>query len=244
MECYGNVKNGGSYLNVGRTAEARNGSGLTEPPKESGVRCDRNGAMHLRSKFVLTCSLIMLPMAGWAQAAAGGRTLTAYTACSMSDGLVVAETSPLAAGVSSRSVKTLTGSYSVRIEEGWRVMFAYPGEDFFANVKVEVLPKEGYAQSKAALASSFDQTIASGDTNRNYSLKPTLNGFEIQGQDRAKREGGVLGIYLFFDDPTRTVTTIYFLNQEPARRFHTMEEYGVLRDKFLREYTACIRKGL
>jgi hypothetical protein len=31
-------------------------------------------------------------------------------------------------------------------------------------------------------------------------MKPRLNGFEIQGLDRSKREGGVLGIYLFFDD--------------------------------------------
>jgi hypothetical protein len=168
----------------------------------------------------------------------------AYASCSLSDGLAVVETAPLAPGVKARTVKTLTGTYNVAMEEGRRVMFAYPGEDFYANVKVEVLPKDGYAESKAALISSFDQTIASGDTVRNYLLKPILNGFEVQGQDRTKREGGVLGIYLMFDDPTRTVTTIYMLNQEPPKRFHTIEEYALLRDKFLREYTACIRKGL
>lgn len=203
---------------------------------------------HFRWNCVLMGGVILLAMrmvmAGPVRAVAGAQTLGAYTACTMNDGLSVVETAPLAAGVSSRSVKTLTGSYTVAMEQGMRVMFAYPGEDFFANVKAEVLPKEGYAQSKAALISSFDQTIATGDTTRNYLLKPTLNGFEIQGQDRAKREGGVLGIYLFFDDPARTVTTIYFLNQEPPKRFHTMEEYAVLRDKFLHEYTACIRKGL
>jgi hypothetical protein len=128
--------------------------------------------------------------------------------------------------------------------DGRRIMFAYPNEDFYANVKVETLPATGYAQSKDALISDFEHTLASGDNSRNYSLKQTLNVFEIQGLDRAKREGGVLGIYLLFDNPTRTVTTIYFLNQEPPKRFTTMTEYATLRDHFLNEYTACIRKAL
>ncbi len=123
-------------------------------------------------------------------------------------------------------------------------MFAYPNEDFYANVKVEILPAVGYAQSKEALIGDFEHILASGDSSRNYSLKPTLNGFEIQGLDRPKREGGVLGIYLLFDNPTRTVTTIYFLNQEPPKRFTTMPEYTTLRDRFLNEYTTCIRKAL
>ncbi len=123
-------------------------------------------------------------------------------------------------------------------------MFAYPNEDFYANVKVELLPSDSYTHSKEALISEFDRILASGDDSRNYSLKPMLNGFEIQGLDRNKREGGVLGIYLFFDNPSHTVTTIYFLNQEPPKRFTTMAEYAVLRDRFLNEYTSCIRKNL
>jgi len=128
--------------------------------------------------------------------------------------------------------------------DGRRIMFAYPNEDVYANVKVEILPAEGYAESKDALIGDFEHILASDNTSRNYALKPRLNGFEIQGLDRSKREGGVLGIYLFFDDPTRTVTTIYFLNQEPPKRFKTMQEYAVLRDRFLNEYTSCIRKVL
>jgi hypothetical protein len=67
---------------------------------------------------------------------------------------------------------------------------------------------------------------------------------QAQGLDRSKREGGVLGVYLFFDNPTRTVTTIYFLNQEPPKRFKTMEEYAAIRDRFLSNYTSCIRDSL
>ena len=123
-------------------------------------------------------------------------------------------------------------------------MFAYPGEDFYANVKVEILPKEVYAESKVAYIDDFNYTLTSGDNLRNYTLKPQLNGFQIQGLDRSKREGGVLGIYLMFGDPTHTMTTIYFLNQEPPKRFKTMSEYAAIRDRFLNEYTSCIRKGI
>jgi hypothetical protein len=141
-------------------------------------------------------------------------------------------------------VQTRKGEVAIRMLDGRRVMFAYPGEDFYANVKVEVLPADRWDNSRIALSDNFDYLLASGDDVRNYSLRPEINGFSVQGQDRPKREGGVLGFYLLFDNATHTAITIYFLNQEPALRFKTMEEYAVLRDKFLNEYTTCIRKGL
>jgi hypothetical protein len=62
--------------------------------------------------------------------------------------------------------------------------------------------------------------------------------------DREKLEGGVLGIYLFFDNSAHVVTNIYLLNQEPQnRKFQTIEEYRQLRDRFLVSYSACIRKN-
>jgi hypothetical protein len=167
-----------------------------------------------------------------------------YTRCTLSEGLSVVETASLGPGVTSRTVTTMKGPRSVAITAGRRVMFAYPDEDFYANVKVEILPAEGYADSKDALIGDFEHILASDDNSRNYALKPRLNQFDIQGLDRSKREGGVLGIYLLFDDPTRTVITIYFLNQEPPKRFHNMQEYAVIRDRFLNEYTSCIRKAL
>jgi hypothetical protein len=147
-------------------------------------------------------------------------------------------------GAKTRMVQTTKGQLPIRMIDGRRVMFAYPGEDFYANVKVEILPAESWGDERVALSDNFDFLLASGDDSRNYRLSPQLNGFAIQGQDRTKREGGVLGFYLLFENATHTVITIYFLNQEPPLRFKTMEEYAVLRDKFLNNYTTCIRKGL
>jgi len=169
---------------------------------------------------------------------------TPYTGCRLPNGLDVVETSPLAPGIHSRTVKTLHGPFDVSIIEGRRIMFAYPDETFYANVKVEVLPVDGYAESRAALIDDFDGIVAGNGNSRNYKLSSQLNGFRIQGLDRDKREGGVLGIYLFFDDPNHTVTTIYFLNQEPPKRFTTMDQYAMWRDRFLNDYTACIRHSV
>lgn len=179
-----------------------------------------------------------------AQGQSGPDLFVAYSGCSLADGLSVVETAPLAPSVTSRTVKTVLGTEQVPLVAGRRVMFAYPGEDFYANVKVELLPAPGYEQTKKALIANFEYLLASGDNSRNYALKPHLNGFDIQGLDRSKREGGVLGVYLLFDDATHTVLTIYMLNQEPPHRFRTMEEYATLRDAFLSGYTGCIRKGL
>ena len=52
-----------------------------------------------------------------------------------------------------------------------------------------------------------------------------------------------MGIYLLSDDKQQTTTTIYFLNEEPHRKFHTIEEYGILRDRFLKTYTTCIHES-
>ena len=126
--------------------------------------------------------------------------------------------------------------------EGRRVMFAYPDKDFYANVKVEILPEKNYAETRQFLIDSFDYTLASGDGDtRNYGLKPMQHGLDVRGLDRDKLEGGVLGLYLLLDDTSRIVTTIYFLNQEPKdRSFQTMEEYRAMRDLFLGTYTACV----
>lgn len=47
--------------------------------------------------------------------------------------------------------------------EGRRVMFAYPDKDFYANVKVEILPEKNYAATKQSLIDNFDYVLASGD---------------------------------------------------------------------------------
>jgi hypothetical protein len=195
----------------------------------------------------LGCSLLISALA---QGQVAGRPLAEalqpYTVCKPAAGPDIVEVTKLPAVLMTRTVDTFRGPRNVLMVDGVRVMFAYPNTDFFANLKAEQLNADTYEAEKADLISAEDKLLASDDTNnRNYALKPKMQGFEIYGIDRKKLEGGVLGMYLFFDDPTHVVTTIYFLNQEPGqRRFNDLTEYAKLRDSFLESYTSCIRSAI
>lgn len=197
-----------------------------------------------RKVCALAAAFALISVLAFAQKDSRSASFTPYTSCHMAGGPNIVDVAPLDPGIKSRSVQTLAGYATIPMLDGGRIMFAYPGEDYYANVKVEFLPAASYADSKAALSDNLDYVLASGDSVRNYKLKPKLNGFDMEGIDRSKRKGGVLGMYLMFDDATRTVVTIYFLNQEPPKRFTTMEEYAALRDHFLTGYTTCICAGL
>jgi hypothetical protein len=190
---------------------------------------------------VILFAVTVLAGIGFARAQAVP-ALAPYTSCQFSDGLQVVDVSPLSPGVTSREVDTDSGPRSIDLDAGLRVMFAYPETDFYANVKAESLPAANYSQSKQSLLGNF-QHLAHGNIV-NAALHSPMNGLEVHGLDREKLEGGVLGIYLLFDDSAHVVTTIYLLNQEPQnRKFQSMDEYRTLRDRFLASYTACVRKN-
>lgn len=203
--------------------------------------------MRRLGRIGLGCSLLISALA---QGQVVGRPLASalvpYTGCKLPAGPDVVEVTELPDVPMRRTVDTLRGPRDVVMEDGVRVMFAYPNTDFYANLKAEQLAAENYETEKADLISAEDKMLASDDTNsRNYALKPRMQGFEIYGIDRKKLEGGVLGAYLFFDDPTHVVTTIYFLNGNPGRRrFNDLTEYAKLRDSFLESYTSCVRGAI
>ena len=190
------------------------------------------------------CAAFALLAAGSAPASAQATdALAPYASCRFADGLQIVETDPLPPGVTSREVDTDSGPREINLEAGLRVMFAYPETDFFANVKAELLPAAHYPELKQSLLDNF-QHLAH-DNTVNTALHSPMNGLDVHGLDREKLEGGVLGVYLLFDDTAHVVTTIYLLNQEPqSRKFQTIDEYRDLRDRFLASYTGCIRSNL
>lgn len=172
--------------------------------------------------------------------------LRAYTSCAFADGLEIVEEDPLAPGVTARTVDTIAGPKQISMLAGIRVMFAYPNTDFFANVKAEKLPALGYPEIKQSLIGNFNYVLNSSPTDKqNHSMSPALKALDGRGLDRNKLEGGVIGMYLFFDDARHIATTVYLLNQDPSRRkFQTLDEYRTLRDRFLSTYTSCIASNL
>jgi len=211
------------------------------------MTCEVNCTVRIRAISILETVVFLFFIAGnsflQAQSTSGDTALAPYTSCQFSDGLQIVHIDSLAPGVTSRRVETDTGPRQIDMQAGRRIMFAYPGTDFYANVKAELLPAANYSQLKQHLLDNF-QYLAHGNTV-NTGLHSPLNGFEIHGLDREKLEGGVLGIYLLFDDSAHVVTTIYLLNQEAQnRKFQTIEEYRSLRDLFLNSYTGCVQSNL
>jgi hypothetical protein len=192
---------------------------------------------------ILSLAAAALCLAFTAAAQAGSGSLAAYETCRFSDGLQIVQTDSLAPGKTSREVETDDGPRQIEIEAGLRIMFAYPGTDFYANVKAERLPSARFSELKGYLLANLGHL---GRGNRvNTAIQSPMNGFEVHGIDREKLEGSVLGMYLLLSDSDHTVTTIYLLNQEPqGRKFQSMEEYRGLRDRFLAAYTSCIHHNL
>jgi hypothetical protein len=194
---------------------------------------------------ITICASVLVISAGLVPALAQtpNLVLLPYATCRFQDGLEIVNRGVLPPSVTSRPVETDSGTRQIDLQAGIRIMFAYPNTDFYANTKVELLPADKYPKLKKDLLDNF-QHAAHGNTVNSSLLSP-MNGLEIHGLDREKLEGGVLGVYLFFDDASHVVTTIYLLNQEPqSRKFKSIEEYRTLRDRFLSTYTGCVRANL
>lgn len=131
--------------------------------------------------------------------------------------------------------------HRVSVVHGYRVMFAYPGTDFFANLKAERSDPAKYSGDKETVKLLLSE--AAKDDRNSAVSNFTNHGFT--GQTVAKRTltGGTLGITQIFSDEDSVIVTIYFLNQMPEKRkFRTYEEFISLRDKFVSEYTDCVAK--
>lgn len=201
-----------------------------------------------RPLFVLAVSLFAAPALFAQQPSARplAPALRPYTACKLQGGPDLVEVTPLITPKSVRTIQTMHGNKQVQLVDGARLVFSYQDSDLFANAKIEELPAASYAQSKEDLISNFEKILSSDDlAGRNYGMQAALHGFEIYGLDKKMLTGTNIGIYVMFDNTEHVVTTIYFLNADPARRkFATLDEYAGLRDVFLSKYTACVRAKL
>jgi hypothetical protein len=172
--------------------------------------------------------------------------LKPYTECQFADGLTAVSVDRLpGTGVRHRTVETADGERRVSMTDGYRVLLAYPGTDYFANVKVERSAPEEYVSDKAVIVAGLEQLAPTGGPGRGTVVHRHLRGLDMVSLDNTSiNVRGPISMYVLFNDSTQTVATVYFLNQRAdRRRFQTFEEYAALRDTFLEEYTKCIEGG-
>ncbi len=138
-----------------------------------------------------------------------------------------------------REVSVGSTKRRVSVVHGYRVMYAYPSTDFFANLKAEQSDPAKYGEDKATLKLSLSEI---GRAEGSADVKEfKVEG--VMGQTLTKRAltGSTVGITQIFFDKDSVIVTIYFLNQTPnKRKFKTYEEFVSLRDKFIEGYAECV----
>lgn len=144
-----------------------------------------------------------------------------------------------------RSLETMVGKDAVEILHGWSLHIAYEDTPF-VNFKAEQLSKTNFQRDKKTLISNLEYLITHTEgMESNKPQQSALNGFDVYALNRKQLEGGVLSIYLLFQDSAQVVVTLYLLNTPPeAPKFSTIQQYQGLRDKFLNSYTVCASKHL
>jgi hypothetical protein len=194
----------------------------------------------------LACGLLIFHPAASARKPAGKPDpLRRYLSCKFDDGLQIKEITRRSAGDNFRTVETGEGTKKVSVMDGYRVMFAYPRTPyFFANMKVEQSDPQQYAGDKETVIAELKNvpSMKGLAAPMEYLDRQDFNGYEGYGVERTVIDkGGVLGTYELFSDADHVIITVYFLNQgREKRRFESKEEFRVLRDKFLNQYTKCV----
>jgi len=207
-------------------------------------------SFRLATFTALACGLFVFHDDVLAQKSADkAEPLKPYLSCKFEDDLKVREVTRRPKSAESfRTVETGEGTKKVSVIGGYRVMFAYPdARYFFANVKVEQSSPQDYAQDKETVIAEVKHLPSMKNVAEPmaYGGERDFNGYESHGADRGVIDkGGVLGIHALFSDTDHVIITVYFLNQgRENRRFQSIEEYRVLRDKFLDRYTSCIKEA-
>lgn len=191
----------------------------------------------------LLCPLLLTLSFSVAPARAADTGLAAYTRCPF-EGQLAAVAVDRAAGVATpRTVETASGGRPVSVADGYRVMLAFPATRPFVNLKVERSVAGQYAADKQTV---IDQMQYMADRTPAHTIALTRrmqDGIDVAALDNPALTAAVIGFYTLFDDAHGIIATAYLLNQAPEQRaFKTLDEYGVMRDRFVRNMTACMAR--
>jgi hypothetical protein len=182
----------------------------------------------------------------FAQSSKRDDSLKPFTTCELDNGLRIVQIDRLPKNVKSRTVTTSKGDQAISLADGYRVMVAYNDDrDWFANIKAEKSITTEYEQDKELVIEGLKWAAStSKDLESQEPVKVSVGEYEGYGTSKRTLVGNMLGIYVLFSDANHTITTLYFINQNPKRkRFQTIEEWRVLRDEFLKTYTTCLKNN-
>jgi len=195
--------------------------------------------------FIIVGSLNSAP-GSFGQSSKRDDSLKPFTTCELDNGLRIVQVDRLPKKLKSRTVTTSKGDQAISLADGYRVMVAYNDDrDWFANIKAEKSVTTEYERDKEGVIENRKWAAStSKELESQEPVKVSVGEYEGYGTSKRTLVGDMLGIYVLFSDVNRTITTVYFINQNPKRkRFQTIEEWRVLRDEFLKTYTTCLKNN-
>ena len=195
--------------------------------------------------FIIVGSLNSAPRS-FGQSSKRDDSLKPFTTCELDSGLRIVQVDRLPKNVQSRTVTTSKGDQTISLADGYRVMVAYNDDrDWFANIKAEKSVTTQYERDKEGVIQNLKWAAStSQELESQEPVKVSVGEYEGYGTSKRTLVGDMLGIYVLFSDVNHTITTFYFINQNPKRkRFQTIEEWRVLRDEFLKTYTTCLKNN-
>lgn len=152
----------------------------------------------------------------------------------------------------------------VSVREAVRAMYAYPGSDYFANVKVETSMPGMYEQDRALVIAALEHNYRHNRARMDARLaadpalrarvaartapgrevtafeRETVNGIEVVSYtENGLGNGGVVGMIHFFVPGRETIVTAYLLHQK-RNKYKDIEDFLLLRTAFIQGYTAFL----
>lgn len=208
--------------------------------------------MYLSQRVIIATlmSIVILPVFGSPIASKNNSDpLHTYTECTKVGDLEAKVITRRAnSGPNYREIATNKAKEKVSVIDGYRVMYGFKDVPYYyANVKIEQSEPQSFDHDKKVIIDSLkDLTTDRQDAKsvrHTFTDKSIKYGFEHYGVDSdAIDVGGTVGIHVLFHNPDHLIITVYFLNQEKTgRRFNSIEEYRILRDKFLTQYMKCLQ---
>ncbi|MBO9685073.1 MAG: hypothetical protein J7598_00545 [Mitsuaria chitosanitabida] len=178
-----------------------------------------------------------------ARAERSGDPLAPIADCVGKGELKVLAHNRLPESVQSRTVATAQGEQRVSMADGYRVLLATPQGLPFVNFKVELSDPASAEADRAAILGQM-QVIAQRSTapGGNELQREHLGDAELLAlHQKDLSRGGPLSFYSIFIPARHLVSTIYVLNQDPAKRaFATFDDYARQRDAAIAAALRCL----
>lgn len=173
------------------------------------------------------------------------RIFDAYTSCGFDDGPELISKRRLPSDSQPfRTLKIENQELKISRIDGYRLKYAYPDQQVFISIKVELSEARDYRQDRLYVNQWLDYI---DKTVENFELQSvTVDYFNEQVLNTGVlEENRMVQMRLLFDDASQMMTHITFINPpEYIRSYKTLEQFLPEGERVIAQYKACVLEKL